>query len=286
MAILTLSSALVVVIFLVGFFLSKALFKPDTYHPWGEGDGEEVFFPSGRNTLQGRLFNKSGEKGTIVFSHGMGLSSSYYRPEIMHFAAMGYRVFVFEYRGYGKSSGLFLSFRNAVKDTVSSALFVYDQKMPLFLIGHSMGGYSSLSALDELKDKVKGVCVYAPFRSPFSAMHVCASKMGWKGLVAELFIYPFQVLSSPFKANKSLIGTINRTKTPILVIQGEKDQEVSLDGCSILKKVNKIKSPYLSIQIVKEEESNGHISVVRKKGTGNVNEDTMKYIDSFLTKME
>ena len=285
MLLFVIALAVIAVFLSLGFLLSKALFMPEKAFPWTEEDGESLSFKSGRNTLKGILINKEGKKGTIVFSHGMGLSSHYYRPEVLHFASLGYRVFIFEYRGYGESDGTFLSFRDAYKDTIEAAEYITDPSMPLFLIGHSMGGYSSVSALDKLGCKVNGVAVYAPFRSPFSAMNVCAKRMGWTGRMAELFLFPFQILLSPISANRSLIGTINKTKVPVLILQGDRDKEVSLSGCSVLKKKAKITNSLLQVQLIEKEDSSGHISIVRKKGEGDINNDTMVYVDKFLSNL-
>ena len=67
----------------------------------------------------------------------MGLSSRYYRPEVLHFANLGYKVFIFEYRGYLESTGTFLSFRDVVKDIVAASSFLGDDN--IILVGHSMG---------------------------------------------------------------------------------------------------------------------------------------------------
>lgn len=275
---------LLVFFFFIGFFLTRALFMPEKTIEWKENDGEIVSFKSGSNTLEGRIVNKEGKKGTVIFAHGMGLSSHYYRPEVLHFADLGYKVFIFEYRGYGQSSGTFLSFRDAVKDLVSAASFLGDDN--LLLVGHSMGGYGVLSSIDELKTKVKGVIAYAPFRSPFSAMDVCALRMGIVGRILEIFLFPFQYILNGYKANKSVIKSINDTSCPILILQGNKDKEVSVDGCSVIKKMGKINTPLLSVEIIDNEESNGHITIIRKKGSQGMNEDTMSITDEFIKRIE
>ena len=270
----------IMVFFVIGFFITKALFKPEAGVPWGEEEGEVLSFFSGRNTLEGRLINKEGNKGTVIFAHGMGLSSHYYRPEVLHFAELGYRVFIFEYRGYGKSTGTFLSFRDVVKDLVASASFLGHED--IILVGHSMGGYGVLSAIDHLRDKIKGVVAYAPFRSPFTAMDVCALRMGIIGRILEVFLIPFQYLLHGTKANKSVIKSINNSPVPILILQGNEDKEVALDGCSVVKKSQLLHNPLSRIKIIDKEGSNGHVSIVRKKGSQDINEDTMAIVDGFL----
>ena len=75
-----------IIFFVIGFFLTKALFMPEKSIEWTENEGEVVSFKSGKNTLEGRIFNKEGKKGTIIFHHYIFLSSHYNKPEILHFA--------------------------------------------------------------------------------------------------------------------------------------------------------------------------------------------------------
>lgn len=275
---------IIIVFFLIGFFLTKILFKPERVVEWTEDEGEKVTFKSCGKTLEGRIINKDGKRGTIIFAHGMGLSSHYYRPEVIHFASLGYKVFIFEYRGYGKSKGVFLSFRDVVTDLVAAASFLGDKD--IILVGHSMGGYGVLSSLEDLKDRVRGVVAYAPFRSPFSAMDVCALRLGFLGRIIELFLFPFQYLIHGFKANKSVIKTINSACCPILILQGNNDKEVAMDGCSVVKKIKEVKNPQLEVKIIDKEESNGHVTIVRKKGSQSVNEETIAFTDEFLRKIQ
>lgn len=277
-------TAIILVIFLIyvfiGLSLTKALFAPEKYVEWSEDEGREVTFPSSHHTLQGRVFNEEGKKGTIVFAHGMGLSAHYYRPEVLHFVNQDYRVMIFEYRGYGKSEGHFMSFRDAVKDITSAVEYFASQDSPLLLIGHSMGGYGVFSALDHIAPKA--VIAYAPFRSPFSAMNVCAKRMGIVGRLAEIFLFPIQYLLHGTTADSSIIETINRSKTPMLILQGSNDKEVSIENCSVLKKKDRIHSEFLTVRIVESDESNGHVTIVRKKGENTINSETMAIVDEWI----
>ena len=133
---------------------------------------------------------------------------------------------------------------------------------------------------------MKGVVAYAPFRSPFSAMDVCALRMGKLGRIFEVFLFPFQILIHGNKANRSAIDAINNSSSPILVIQGDDDKEVSIDGCSIFKKKDLITNKRLEVKIIDSIESNGHVTIVRKKGSQSVNEDTIVYVDEFLINLE
>ena len=51
-----------IIFFVIGFFLTKALFMPEKSIEWTENEGEVVSFKSGKNTLEGRIVNKEGKK--------------------------------------------------------------------------------------------------------------------------------------------------------------------------------------------------------------------------------
>lgn len=264
----------------ISFFITKALFAPDSNYPWAEDEGRRVFFFSGKRKLEGIVFNEKGTKGTVVIAHGMGMSMRYMRPEVIHFQNMGYRVFTFEYTGYGESEGTFLGFRQAQKDLDAALEYIYSPSSLLVLLGHSMGGYSVLSS--EFPN-ISCIVAYAPFRSPFSAMHRCALRMGNKGRILEPFLYPVQFLLYGMKANRSVIGNINARKCPILILQGNEDREVELKGCSLWKKRDKITNENVKLVLVEKDGSNGHVSIVREKGSKEINHNTMDMVDTFLS---
>lgn len=102
-----------------------------------------------------RLFLKSPEmRGAIVaeavFTHGLGEHSDRYHPVVAALAEKGVRLWVYDLRGHGRSSGrrgdiaryeLFLDDLQGVVQVAAKS------KRPLFLMGHSMGAQITLSYL-------------------------------------------------------------------------------------------------------------------------------------------
>ena len=93
--------------------------------------------PSGaRGSLWGAVWNEQGEKGIIIFAHGMGNTAAWYLPEILAFAGMGYEVFAFEYHGYGTAGDFcgfgwgvplpMLKWRSNISPTASVRYFLWD----------------------------------------------------------------------------------------------------------------------------------------------------------------
>ena len=68
----------------------------------------------------------------------------------------------------------------------------------------------------------------------------------------------------------------------MLILQGSNDKEVSIENCSVLKKKDRIHSEFLTVRIVESDESNGHVTIVRKKGENTINTETMAIVDEWI----
>ena len=82
-------------------------------------------------------------KGTVVFSHGNAGSIGHHLAFITWLADAGYNVFMYDYRGFGKSGGTVD--RAGMLEDVKAA-FAYVSQRPdvdptqLISLGHSLGG--------------------------------------------------------------------------------------------------------------------------------------------------
>jgi len=273
---------LLVCIFCIAFFVNAAMFRPDnTIKP--PADGRKVTFRSGRNRLAGYLWNETGTRGLIVFAHGMGVGVGYYLPEIHHFAALGYRVFAFTYSGYPGSSGHFYGFPQAVKDLENALDFIDDGSLPVILMGHSMGAYAVCAVRQYIDRRVDGIVAYAPFFSSDEAVIAeTAGRMPKGGRLLCGLLLPVQRILFGKNCNPTAAAGLSRAGVPTLVLQGSADREVTPDGCALYAHRGGLSDAPVTFRLIGEEESNGHMTVVRKKGSQTVNEDTMCHVDAFL----
>ena len=242
-----------------------------------------MIFRSGRNRLAGYLWNESGTRGLIVFAHGMGTEVEYYLPEIHHFASQGYKVFAFEYSGYCGSSGHFYGFPQAVIDLKNALDFVDDGSLPVILMGHSMGAYA-VCAVGQCTDKhVDGIVAYAPFFSSDEAVIAQATGKNQKcGRLLCGLILPIQRLLFGKNCNPTTVAGLSPANVPTLVLQGSNDVEVTPDGCSLYAHRDKLSDAPVTFRLVDEKGSNGHMTIVRKKDSQTVNEDTICQVDAFI----
>lgn len=271
-----------IIFFFAAFLVNAAMFRPEKRLE-ANIDGRRVTFPSGGNRLAGYLWNEAGTQGLLVFAHGMGTGVEYYLPEIHHFAAQGYKVFAFEYSGYPGSTGHFYGFPQAVIDMKNALDFVDDGSRPVILMGHSMGAYA-VCAVRQCTDKqVDGIVAYAPFFSSDEA--VIAEATGNIPKFGKLLcglILPMQRILFGRNCNPNAVAGLSRAKTPTLILQGSEDVEVTPDGCALYAHCGELSDAPVIFRLVQEEESSGHMTVIRKKGSHGVNLDTMQLVDTFL----
>ena len=273
---------LLITFFFAAFILNASMFRPEKQLE-ANIDGRRVTFPSGRNRLAGYLWNEAGMRGLLVFVHGMGTGVEYYLPEIHHFAAQGYKVFAFEYSGYQGSSGHFYGFPQAVIDLKNALGFIDDGSLPVILMGHSMGAYA-VCAVRQCTDKPVNVIVaYAPFSSSDEAVIAEATgNMPKCGKLLCSLILPMQRILFGTNCNPTAVAGLSRANVPTLVLQGSEDVEVSPNGCALYAHRSELSDYPVMFRLVREKESNGHMTVIRKKGSHDVNSDTMQLVEIFL----
>ena len=179
---------------------------------------EEVSFTSADDTkLHGWFLPARGKnaKGTIVFSHGNGGSIGHHLEYVMWLVKARYNVFMFDYRGFGKSGGTLD--RGGMVEDVESA-FDYVMSRPdvdskkIISYGHSLGGAKSVTALAKkpVKD-LKAIIIDGTFSSYQAMARIIAGELG------------ASLISDDFSPNDSIKKI---TKTPLLLVHGDLDEVV------------------------------------------------------------
>jgi fermentation-respiration switch protein FrsA (DUF1100 family) len=216
---------LVIVFFAVG--IGGRLIEPHyTFHPekypggnwslldWDLPHGskiEDVFFTATDGThLHGWYITAAGENGPVVLNmHGNSGNLTNHRHWIQAFAERGISVFIFDYRGYGKSDGEPIE-EGLYSDATGAYEYLLKQKKidpkRLFLFGHSLGGAIAIDLAS--RKQSAGLIVESSFTS---ASAIAA------GIVP---VYPFGwFIHSRFDS----IGKMPNIHAPLLIIHGDKD---------------------------------------------------------------
>lgn len=209
-----------VVVYLVAIVFALACEKSMTYLPtrypqgdWSLPDGaREVSFqtPDGE-TLVAWWFEAEKPKGAILFSHGNGGDLTIRASFADQLRQEGFSVLLYDYRGYGKSSGspdemgLYL-------DAVAAFDYLRDsQPGEIILLGESLG--SAVSVELTLRRQASGMVLLSPFTK--------FGEMAWKTV-------PIPV-GWALKSRYNSIGKIRNIQTPLAIVHGDKDTLVPIE---------------------------------------------------------
>ena len=163
-------------------------------------------------SLHGWFFSAEPEKPVILFCHGNAGNISHRLDYIQRLVRMGFNVFIFDYRGYGNSSG-----NPSEKGLYTDALCSYDylvnneKKKPedIILLGRSLGAAAAIETAT--KRNARSLIV----ESGFLSIRHMAGHMGFFALI------------SPFiPANYNNLEKIKNISIPKLIIHGERDEVV------------------------------------------------------------
>jgi pimeloyl-ACP methyl ester carboxylesterase len=169
--------ATVVVLVFFFFFVfvrsseSSVAFKPSTaifLDPLDVGLAfREVYFNSGFfYQLHGWLVQTPGAEKNILFCHGHSGNMSNYLPKIKMLSELGFNVFIFDYRGFGRSKGVPTE-QGLYKDAEAA----YDRLMgidavneyPVLVYGEDIGAVAALRLADQRR--VKALVLESAFTS-------------------------------------------------------------------------------------------------------------------------
>lgn len=238
---------------------------------------ELIKFKSGPNQLQGYLYGKQNTKGLVVVSHGIGSGAEDYIPETLYFVDNGYQVFSFDNTGSHLSEGESLvGLSQSVIDLDAALSYIESEPrfddLPIFLYGHSWGGYAVTAIFNYDHDIAASVSV-AGFNKPMdTVLEWAKGKMGNFAYVEYPYIYIYQKLLFGKNANMSAVNGINNTDTPILIIHGEKDTTVVYNGSGTIAYRDEITNPNVQYKVCSNDRQNDHDGLYMSL-------DAIKYLD-------
>lgn len=158
---------------------------------------EEVSFTSADGVkLSGWYFKRPDARGTILVCHGNVENLSTHVKLDLWLVEAGYNLFIFDYRGYGRSEGrpdvqgVHLDAEAALETLVTRLLHPGNDRIIVF--GKSLGGAIATYtvATSPYKDRVKGLII----DSAFSDYHRIAREKIADSIVGWPFQYPLSFL--------------------------------------------------------------------------------------------
>lgn len=174
---------------------------------------EEVWVPvSESDSLHGLLFrNQKSENSLVFYIHGNGESVARYGELAPFYASKGFDFFVWDYRGFGKSSGSIGSEEQFYED-VEKAFQKIVRDYPLenvVIVGYSIGTASA--AYLASKNAVKHLVLQAPY---YDIEDIKARKIA---------IIPDFMLRYHF----STFSFVSKNAVPLTIFHGNEDKLVS-----------------------------------------------------------
>ena len=197
---------------------------------------KKVEFSSNCNRLTGYYYwnnqKELSKDKIILFIHGYGLAHSDYLLEISEFIHRGYSVFAYDMTGCGESEGKALKgFAQFIIDAESAVLYLKKEAVKeIVAFGHSTGAYAAAALLNIQNNNVNKAIIVSAFDIP--DRFVRGSMQKSMKLIAYLIQFWLKIFERvQFGNYASLSGKegIIKFHNKVLIIQGDKDQQVPLE---------------------------------------------------------
>lgn len=188
---------------------------------------EEISFQTPENkTLTGVYLKAHPGKETLLFFHGRGGNISHFESFAQTYSALGYGIFMFDYEGFGTSSGT-PSQKALFEDALCAARYGLNHLKlhphEVVLYGHSLGNSPALFAANRLNFPFKALILQSPFLStPDMAVCLWTHTYHPRTLFYKLtraFVCPFL-----YKNRFDNTRQTDRLKIPVLVCMSREDK--------------------------------------------------------------
>ena len=189
---------------------------------------------------------------TILFCPGIGPGHTAYLSEIELLCKSGYKVIALDYTGCGASEGKTLSSINQPTKDVIELLNLLNLKEEIILVGHSLGGYTSLNVINKTPSIKKAVII-----SGF--VDIASEMLGFVKLhiLAHVFKRYENKLNPKFKKLNNW-KYLKKSNDELLFIHSTDDPMVSFKYNT--NKVMKIKNEHLHFHICENKKHNPQYS--------------------------
>ncbi|HIC43251.1 MAG TPA: alpha/beta fold hydrolase [Sulfurimonas sp.] len=187
---------------------------------------DDIYFNSKDKTSlhAWRIYPSGKRKGLVFVAHGNAQNLSSHFQGWLWLIDQGYEVFIFDYRGYGKSEGK-SSIEGSIEDTKAALNYVDDvYEKPYVAIGQSLGGTMLLNAVEHRNNaKIKALVIDSTFMG-FS--HIVKEKMN-----AIWFTWPFQWIASLSLSDEyDSQDKVQNLGKPLLFVHGSLYTTVSVNA--------------------------------------------------------
>lgn len=177
---------------------------------------EDVRFRAGDGVdLHGWLTTVDSPVATLLFLHGNAGNISHRLDNVRRLHDVGIRVFIIDYRGFGKSSGE-ISEEGLYQDAIGAHRYLVERpdvrSSSIAVFGRSLGGAVAIDLAT--KTSLNALIVESSF--------TCVADMARQ-------VMPFLPIGPLLSSRYDSIGKIPRVTAPLLVIHGTRDGLIPFD---------------------------------------------------------
>ena len=203
---------------------TSLFFYPDriTYHTPDFYDlaYDDIYFDSTDKTSlhAWRIYPKAERKGLIFVAHGNAQNLSSHFISWVWLVQEGYELFIFDYRGYGRSSGK-IDLDGSIEDTKAALDYLENMhKSAYFVCGQSLGASLLINAMEARDNaKIKAVVLDSAFEG-FADIANEKMDQGW-------VTWPFQWIPYLSLSDKyDIKNKIAELRKPLLFLHGSSDK--------------------------------------------------------------
>jgi hypothetical protein len=191
---------------------------------------EDIYFKTSDGlTLNGWFFQAANTeaRATILVLHGNAENLSTHVNSVLWLIREGFNLFIFDYRGYGKSQGspgikgVHLDAEAALKALLSMPRV---DKERIIVLGQSIGGAIAVYTVAHTpyKDRIAALVI----DSAFSSYRLIAREKLAQVFITWPFQYPLSYLVSDAYSPIRWIGEVSGV--PVLIIHGDKDPVIPM----------------------------------------------------------
>lgn len=202
------------------------------------------FFPSGRLRLQGYFYPCQNARGMVVVCHGMRAGADDYIPFIEFFVRGGYAVFTYDCQGtYASEGNSTVGMCTPLVNLDHALTYIKNHKelskYPLFLFGHSWGGYAATAVLSIHKN-ICGCAAIAPFNSGYTLFvekgeqYTSLFPNTLKTDFPKEFLDAYQTMLFKDYTKYDAVQGINSTDIPVYIAHGNRDSVIGFEHQSVI----------------------------------------------------
>ena len=172
-------------------------------------------------------------QGVVILAHGIGAGHNSYMDVANYFTTQGFEVFAYDVTGNDESEGKSIKgLPQGIIDLEHAISFVEEQEefedLPIFLFGHSWGGYSVTAVLNK-HPEVDAVCSVSGFNTSSDLIEAQGEQMIGPAIKVMLpTLYVYERISFGEYSNMTAMEGFEKSDADVMIIHSADDDTVPI----------------------------------------------------------